>query len=154
MTTQQTLSIVKPDAVRKNLLGKIVDRFESNGLKIVAMKMIQMTEAQAKEFYAEHAERPFYGDLVDFMTSSPCVVQVLEGADAVAKNRDLMGATNPDNAEPGTIRYDFARPVNDLSENAVHGSDSEESAAREISFFFTQEELVTRKAATESSQAA
>ena len=148
MTVQRTFSIIKPDALRKGHLGKIVDRFESNGLTIVAQKMIQMTEAQAKEFYIEHAERPFYQELVDFMTSGPCVVQVLEGDSAITANRELMGATNPDNAEAGTIRYDFARPVEDLSENAVHGSDSPESAEREINFFFTEAELVSRTSAT------
>lgn len=139
---QRTFSIIKPDAVAKNKIGAIVERFESNGLTPIAMKKIHMTEAQAKEFYAEHAERPFYGELVDFMTSGPVVVQVLEGENAILKNRELMGATNPDNAEAGTIRYDFARPVEDLSANAVHGSDGEEAAAREISFFFTEAELV------------
>ncbi|MDD9911840.1 MAG: nucleoside-diphosphate kinase [Alphaproteobacteria bacterium] len=144
MTTQRTFSIIKPDAVQKGHLGEIAARFEKNGLKIIGMKMIQMTQSQAEEFYAEHKERPFFGELVDFMISGPCVVQVLEGEDAIARNRELMGATNPNNAEEGTIRYDFARPVDDLSANAVHGSDSEESAQREIGFFFSSEELVTR----------
>lgn len=140
--TQQTLSIIKPDAVKKGHIGDILARFEKNGLKVKAMKLVQLDDAKAGEFYAEHKERPFFGDLVGFMTSGPCVPLVLEGDNAVQKNRDLMGATNPDNAEAGTIRYDFARPVHDLSENAVHGSDSPESAAREIPFFFGADELV------------
>ena len=144
MTIQRTFSIIKPDAVKKGHLGDIVTRFEQNGLKVVAMKMVHLSQTQAEEFYAEHKERPFYGELVSFMLSGPCVLQVLEGENAVTRNRELMGATNPNNAEPGTIRYDFARPVEDLSANAVHGSDSPESAEREIAFFFQPEEIVTR----------
>ena len=140
--TQRTLSIIKPDAVAKNKIGAIVGRFEDNGLKVVAMKQTQLSQEQAETFYAEHKERPFFGELVKFMTSGPCVIQVLEGESAVSKNRELMGATNPNDAAEGTIRYDFARGNDDLSANAVHGSDSSESAAREIDFFFTQEELV------------
>ena len=144
MTIQRTFSIIKPDAVKKGHLGDIVTRFEQNGLKVVAMKMVHLSQTQAEEFYAEHKERPFYGELVSFMLSGPCVLQVLEGENAVTRNRELMGATNPNNAESGTIRYDFARPVEDLSANAVHGSDSPESAEREIAFFFQPEEIVTR----------
>ncbi len=142
MSTQRTLSIIKPDAVGKNKIGAIVQRFEENGLRPVAMKKMKLTKDMAEAFYAEHKERPFFGDLVGFMTSGPCVVQVLEGDTAITKNRELMGATNPNNAEPGTIRYDFARGNDDLSANAVHGSDSPESAQREIGFFFKDEELV------------
>lgn len=140
--TERTLSIIKPDAVAKNKIGAIVGRFEENGLKVAAMKKAQLSQDQAEAFYGEHKERPFFGELVKFMTSGPCVIQVLEGNGAVVKNRELMGATNPNNAEEGTIRYDFARGNDDLSANAVHGSDSPESAAREIEFFFTSEELV------------
>lgn len=136
---QRTLSILKPDATRRNLTGKINDRFESNGLRIVAQKRVKLTEQQAKDFYAEHAARPFYGDLVAFMSSGPVVVQVLEGEDAIAKNREVMGATNPANAAPGTIRKDFAESID---ANSVHGSDSETAAAREISFFFKDDEIV------------
>lgn len=138
---ERTFSIIKPDAVKKNVIGEIVARFEKAGLRPVAMKRVQLTEAQAKEFYAEHSERPFYGELVDFMTSGPVVLQVLEGENAIKKNRELMGATNPANAEPGTIRYDYCRGNEDLSANGVHGSDSAESAAREIAFFFTEAEI-------------
>jgi len=138
---ERTFSIIKPDAVKKNVIGQIVARFEAAGLRPVAMKRVQLSEAQAKEFYAEHSERPFYGELVDFMTSGPVVLQVLAGENAIKKNRELMGATNPANAEPGTIRYDFCRGNEDLSANGVHGSDSAESAAREISFFFTESEI-------------
>lgn len=139
MVIQRTLSILKPDATRRNLTGKINDRFESNGLRIVAQKRLKLSEQQAKEFYAEHAARPFYADLVSFMTSGPVVVQVLEGEDAIAKNREIMGATNPANAAPGTIRKDFAESID---ANSVHGSDSDAAAAREISFFFKAEEIV------------
>lgn len=139
MVMQRTLSILKPDATRRNLTGKIIDRFESNGLRVVAQKRVKLSEDQAKEFYKEHAARPFYGDLVSFMTSGPVVVQVLEGEDAIAKNRDIMGATNPANAAPGTIRKDFAESID---ANSVHGSDSETSAAREIAFFFKSDEIV------------
>ena len=135
---ESTLSIIKPDAVAKNLIGKIVDRFESNGLRIAAMKKVQLSEADAKAFYAVHASRPFYGELVSFMISGPVVVMVLEGKDAVAKNRDLMGATNPKEAAKGTIRADFAESID---ANAVHGSDSLENAKNEIAFFFASREL-------------
>ena len=131
---ESTLSIIKPDAVAKNVIGKIVDRFESNGLRIAAMKKIQLSEADAKAFYAVHANRPFYGELVSFMISGPVVVMVLEGKDAVAKNRDLMGATNPKEAAKGTIRADFAQSID---ANAVHGSDSDENAMIDGNFFFS-----------------
>lgn len=136
---ERTLSILKPDAVKKNVIGKIVDRFESNGLRIAAMKKIQMTRPMAEAFYAIHASRPFFKDLVDFMISGPVVVMVLEGANAVAKNRDLMGATNPKEAAAGTIRADFA---DSIDANAVHGSDSAENAANEISQFFGAFEIL------------
>lgn len=136
MTTQRTLSIIKPDAVKKNVLGQIIARFEAAGLKVVAVKKVYLNDQTAGEFYAEHKERPFFGELVGFMTSGPCYPMILEGDNAILKNRELMGATNPTKAEPGTIRHDFALPCEDLSANAVHGSDSVESAAREISFFF------------------
>lgn len=139
MVMQRTLSILKPDATRRNLTGKINDRFETSGLRIIAQKRLRLSEDQAKEFYKEHAARPFYGDLVSFMTSGPVVVQVLEGEDAIAKNREIMGATNPANAAPGTIRKDFAESID---ANSVHGSDSDEAAAREISFFFKDTEIV------------
>jgi nucleoside-diphosphate kinase len=145
MARERTLSIIKPDAVRRGHIGEIEGRFEKNDLTIAAMKMMRMSRVQAKEFYAEHKERPFFGELVDFMTSGPVVVQVLEGEGAIRKNREIMGATNPDNSEPGTIRYDLCRPVEDLSHNAVHGSDSSESAVREIAFFFADNELVNTK---------
>ena len=127
MAVERTLSIIKPDAVAKNVIGDIVSRFEKADLKVVAMKMVHLSDEQAGGFYAEHKERPFFKDLVSFMTSGPVIVQVLEGEDAVTKNRDLMGATNPKDAEAGTIRADFAQTID---ENAVHGSDSTESAAR------------------------
>lgn len=133
MATERTLSIIKPDAVAKNVVGQILSRFESAGLHIVACKMQQLTQEQAEGFYAEHSERPFFGHLVSFMTSGPVVVQVLEGEGAVNKNRDLMGATNPQEAAEGTIRGDFAESID---ANAVHGSDSTTSAAREIAYFF------------------
>lgn len=133
MRTQRTLSIIKPDAVKKNVIGAILSRFEQNDLKIVALEMMQLSREQAESFYGEHKERGFFADLVAFMTSGPVVVQVLEGDDAIAKNRDLMGATNPKEAAAGTIRADFA---DSIDANAVHGSDSEEAAKREISFFF------------------
>ncbi|MFZ2620684.1 MAG: nucleoside-diphosphate kinase [Alphaproteobacteria bacterium] len=139
---ERTLSIIKPDAVKKNLIGAINSRFEQAGLRLAAMKLVCLTPAQAEEFYAEHKARSFFGELVGFMTSGPVVLQVLEGENAIKRNRELMGATNPDKAEVGTIRYDFCRPVEDLSANAVHGSDSPESAAREIAFFFAGNELV------------
>ena len=127
MATEQTLSIIKPDATRRNLTGAIIQRFEDKGLKIVAQKRILMTKEQAEGFYAVHKERPFFSDLVKFMTSGPVVVQVLEGEDAVAKNRSIMGATNPEDAAPGTIRADFAESI---EANSVHGSDSKENAHR------------------------
>lgn len=139
MTVQHTLSIIKPDATKRNLTGAINQRFEENGLRIVAQKRLQLTEAQAKAFYAVHAERPFYNDLVNFMISGPVVAQVLEGENAVAKNREIMGATNPAEAAEGTIRKDFAESI---EANSVHGSDSEENAANEISFFFARTEIV------------
>jgi nucleoside-diphosphate kinase len=135
---QRTLSIIKPDAVAKNVIGKIVDRFESNGLKIAAMKKIKLSDEVAGCFYGEHRERGFFKDLVSFMTSGPVVVMVLEGENAIVKNRELMGATNPKEAAAGTIRADFAESID---ANAVHGSDSEAAAAREISFFFSQIEI-------------
>jgi len=138
MTTQRTLSIIKPDATSKNIIGKIIDRFEENGLKVVAGKLIHMDEAKAAGFYAEHDGKPFFSKLVEYMTSAPVFVQVLEGDNAVLKNRELMGATNPSEAEPGTIRADFAETID---ANAVHGSDSPESAAREISYFFDEKEI-------------
>lgn len=135
---EQTLSIIKPDAVKKGVIGKIIDRFESNGLRIAAMKKLQLGRCDAKEFYAIHKERPFFNDLVDFMVSGPVVVMVLEGENAVLKNRDLMGATNPKEAKPGTIRADFA---DSIDANAVHGSDSLENAKNEIAFFFAEREI-------------
>lgn len=138
MAVERTLSIIKPDAAKKNVVGKILDRFESAGLKIVAIKRLQLSEAQAAEFYAVHKERPFFKDLVSFMISGPVVIQVLEGEGAVLKNRDLMGATNPKDAAPGTIRADFA---DSIDANAVHGSDSLENAANEIKFFFSELEI-------------
>jgi nucleoside-diphosphate kinase len=136
---ERTLSIIKPDAVAKGVIGKILDRFESNGLRIAATKKLQLTRADAEAFYAIHAERHFFNDLVDFMISGPVVVSVLEGENAMQKNRDLMGATNPKEAEAGTIRADFAE---NIDANAVHGSDSVENAANEIAFFFAEREIV------------
>jgi nucleoside-diphosphate kinase len=133
MAVERTLSIIKPDAVAKNVIGKIYTRFESNGLQIVAAKMAQLTQAEAEGFYAVHKERPFFGALVQFMISGPVMIQALEGEGAVLKNRDLMGATNPKDAAPGTIRADFAESID---ANAVHGSDSAENAAIEIAYFF------------------
>ncbi|PCJ33534.1 MAG: nucleoside-diphosphate kinase [Moraxellaceae bacterium] len=141
MAIERTLSIIKPDAVGNNVIGEIYSRFEKAGLKIVASKMMQMDDTKAGGFYAEHKERPFYGDLVAFMTSGPVVVQVLEGDNAVLAHRGLMGATNPKEAEAGTIRADFASSID---ENAVHGSDSVESATREIAYFFADNELCAR----------
>lgn len=141
MPVQRTLSIVKPDAVGKNHIGEIYARFEAVGLKIVAAKMLHLSEAQAKAFYAVHAERPFYMELVNFMMSGPVMVQVLEGEDAIAKNREVMGATNPAEAAEGTIRKDFAESV---EANAVHGSDAPETAAQEIAFFFAGTEICER----------
>ena len=139
MTVQQTLSIIKPDATKRNLIGRIISKLESSGLKIIAQKKLQLTELQAKQFYKVHEERPFYNDLVNFMISGPVVVQVLEGKNAVIKNRQVMGATNPEEAEEGTIRKEFAES---LEANSVHGSDSIENAYQEISFFFSKIELV------------
>jgi nucleoside-diphosphate kinase len=141
MGVERTLSIVKPDAVLKNVIGEIYSRFENNGLRIVAARMVRLTTEQAQGFYAEHEGKPFYGDLVAYMTSSPVVLQVLEGENAIVKNRELMGATNPKEAEPGTIRADFA---DSLDANAVHGSDSAASAEREIAFFFNSDEICAR----------
>ena len=141
MAIERTLSIIKPDAVAKNVIGKIYSRFESNGLKIVASKMVWLSQQEAGQFYAVHKERPFYGDLVKFMTSGPVMIQVLEGEDAIAKNRDLMGATDPKKAAPGTIRADFAESID---ANAVHGSDSLENAAIEIAYFFDDNEICPR----------
>jgi nucleoside-diphosphate kinase len=138
MGTERTLSIIKPDAVAKNVSGEIYSRFEKAGLKIVAAKMLHMDDAKAGGFYAEHEGRPFYNDLVEFMTSGPVMVQVLEGESAVSKNRAIMGATNPQEAEAGTIRADFASSID---ANAVHGSDAPESAAREIAYFFSDDEV-------------
>ncbi len=135
---EQTLSIIKPDAVAKNVVGKILDRFESAGLRIAATKKIQLSRADAEAFYAVHKERGFFGELVEFMISGPVVVSVLEGENAMAKNRELMGATNPKEAAPGTIRADFA---DSIDANAVHGSDSVENAINEINFFFAQREI-------------
>lgn len=139
MAIEQTLSIIKPDAVAKNAIGEILSRFEKADLKVAAARMMQLTEAQAQEFYAVHKERPFYNDLVNFMISGPVFVQVLKGEDAIKKNRDIMGATNPAEAAPGTIRADFA---DSIDANAVHGSDAPETAATEIAFFFKPEEIV------------
>jgi len=136
---ERTLSIIKPDAVAKNVIGKIIDRFESNGLKIAAAKKIKLTKEDAGKFYEVHKERPFFNDLCEYMSSGPVVVMVLEGENAVAKNRELMGATNPKEAKPGTIRADFAESI---EANAVHGSDSLENAKKEIAFFFAEREIV------------
>ena len=141
MAVQRTLSIIKPDAVGKNVIGEIITRFEKAGLTVVAAKMVHLSEKVAGGFYAEHKERPFFNDLVSFMTSGPVIVQVLEGENAIAMNRELMGATNPKDAAAGTIRADFAETID---ENAVHGSDSEQSAAREIAYFFAESELCPR----------
>ena len=141
MAVERTLSIIKPDAVAKNVVGEIVARFEKAGLQVVAAKMMQLDDAKAGGFYAEHKERPFYKDLVEFMTSGPVFVQVLEGENAILTNRDLMGATNPKEAAAGTIRADFATSID---ANAAHGSDSAESAAREIAYFFEANEICPR----------
>ena len=138
MALERTLSIIKPDAVAKNVIGKILSRFEDAGLRIAATKKVQLSKADAEAFYAVHAERPFFGELVEFMTSGPVVVSVLEGENAMAKNRELMGATNPKEAAAGTIRADFA---DSIDANAVHGSDSLENAEIEINFFFAQREI-------------
>ncbi|MDH3643607.1 MAG: nucleoside-diphosphate kinase [Gammaproteobacteria bacterium] len=141
MAVERTFSIVKPDAVARNLIGEIYTRFENNGLRIVAARMTRLSREQAEGFYAEHDGKPFFGDLVAYMTSGPVVVQVLEGDNAITENRRLMGATNPQEADPGTIRADFAESV---EANAVHGSDSPTSAAREIAYFFSAEEICER----------
>lgn len=141
MALERTLSIIKPDAVAKNLIGAIYTRFESAGLRIVASKMMHLSKEQAEGFYAEHSERPFFGALVEFMTSGPIVVQVLEGEEAILKNREIMGATNPAEALAGTLRADYAETID---ENAVHGSDAPETAAREIAYFFSDEEICPR----------
>jgi nucleoside-diphosphate kinase len=139
MAIERTFSIIKPDATERNLTGKIVDKLESAGMRVVASKRVRMSRDQAEGFYAVHRARPFFGELVDFMISGPVVVQVLEGENAVAKNREVMGATNPKDAKPGTIRAEFARSV---GENSVHGSDAPETAAEEIRFFFRDDEIV------------
>ena len=139
MTLERTFSIIKPDATRRNITGKVIDRLEGAGLRVIAQKRIHMSREQAEGFYAVHKERPFYNDLVAFMTSGPVVVQVLEGEDAVAQNRAIMGATNPSEAADGTIRKDFAESI---EANSVHGSDGPDTAANEIAFFFTEAEIV------------
>lgn len=141
MSTERTLSIIKPDAVGKNVIGKIISRFEENNLYLVAGKLVHLSDEMASGFYAEHEGKPFFNDLKKFMTSGPVFVQVLEGENAVQKNRDLMGSTNPQEAAPGTIRADFA---NSIDANAVHGSDSVESAKREIEYFFNTEEILNK----------
>ena len=139
MAKERTLSIIKPDGVSRNLIGKLLSRFESNGLQVVAMKMIHLTKREAEGFYAVHKERPFFSSLTDYLSSGPIVVQVLEGENAIARNREIMGATNPVEAAEGTIRKDYAL---DIEQNTVHGSDSAESAASEITYFFATMELV------------
>ena len=139
MALERTFSIIKPDATKRNLTGKIIDRFESNGLRVVASKRLHMSREQAEGFYAVHKERPFFGELVSFMISGPVVVQVLEGENAIAKNREIMGVTNPADADEGTIRKDFAESI---EANSVHGSDAPETAAEEIKFFFSDDEIV------------
>jgi len=141
MAIERTFSIVKPDAVAKNVIGEIYSRFEKSGLRIIASKMLHMSKEQAEGFYAVHKERPFFPDLVEFMTSGPVMVQVLEGENAILKNREVMGATNPQEADPGTIRADFASTID---ENAVHGSDGPDTAKTEIAFFFSGDELCPR----------
>jgi nucleoside-diphosphate kinase len=141
MAIERTISIIKPDAISKNVIGEIYSRFEKGGLKIVAAKMKHLSKADAEGFYAVHKERPFFGELVEFMTSGPVMVQLLEGEDAVVKNRELMGATNPAEADAGTIRADFAQSID---ENAVHGSDSVENAKIEMAYFFTEDEICPR----------
>ncbi|MFN3593169.1 MAG: nucleoside-diphosphate kinase [Thiobacillaceae bacterium] len=141
MAIERTLSIIKPDAVAKNIIGKIYSRFETNGLKIVAAKMRHLSRAEAEGFYAVHRGKPFFNDLIEFMTSGPVMIQVLEGENAIAKNRELMGATDPKKAAPGTIRADFAESID---ANAVHGSDAPETAAAEIAYFFSASEIYSR----------
>lgn len=141
MAIERTISIIKPDAVAKDVIGQIYSRFESNGLRIIAAKMKHLSTKEAQDFYAVHKERPFFADLVAFMTGGPVMIQVLEGENAVAKNRELMGATNPKEAAAGTIRADFAESID---ANAVHGSDSLENAAKEIAYFFSESEICAR----------
>ena len=141
MAVERTLSIVKPDGVQKDLIGEVCRRFEQGGLHIVGIKMLHLTQEQAKRFYVVHKERPFYPDLVSYMTSGPVIVQILEGEGAIQKNREIMGATNPAEADPGTIRADFAASI---EENVVHGSDGPDTAAQEISFFFDKDEICAR----------
>ena len=142
MALERTLSIVKPDGVQKNLIGEVYRRFEQAGLRIVGARMLQLSQSQAEGFYAVHRERPFYPDLVRYMTSGPVIVQVLEGENAVARNREIMGATDPRKAAPGTIRADFAASI---EQNVVHGSDAADTAAREIAFFFSESDLCARR---------
>ncbi|MEM9263278.1 MAG: nucleoside-diphosphate kinase [Pseudomonadota bacterium] len=139
MATERTFSIIKPDATRRNITGKVISKLEEGGLRVIASKRIKMSQEQAEGFYAVHKERPFFGELVDFMMSGPVVVQVLEGENAIARNREIMGATNPAEAAAGTIRADFAESI---GENSVHGSDGPDTAAEEIKFFFRDDELV------------
>ncbi len=139
MALERTFSIIKPDATRRNIVGEVIARLEKGGLRVVAQKRLHMTRAQAEGFYAVHKDRPFFGELVDFMTSGPVVVQVLEGENAIARNREIMGATNPAEAAPGTIRADFAESI---GENTVHGSDGPDTARQEIAFFFSEDEIV------------
>lgn len=141
MANQRTLSIIKPDAVAKNVIGDIISRFEKAGLRVIAARMAHLSQGEAEQFYAVHRERPFFGELVGFMTSGPVLVQVLDGEDAIARNREIMGATNPKEAAPGTIRADFAETID---ANAVHGSDAPETAAQEIGFFFSDEQICPR----------
>ena len=140
MATERTFSIIKPDATKRNITGKIIAKFEEAGLRVIAQRRIQLSQEQAESFYGVHRERPFFNDLVAFMTSSPVVVQVLEGENAVARNREIMGATNPDDADAGTIRKEFAESI---EANSVHGSDAPETAAEEIAFFFKEDEIVS-----------
>jgi nucleoside-diphosphate kinase len=139
MATERTFSIIKPDATKRNITGKIIAKFEEAGLRVIAQRRIQLSQEQAESFYGVHRERPFFNDLVAFMTSGPVVVQVLEGENAVARNREIMGATNPDDADAGTIRKEFAESI---EANSVHGSDAPETAAEEIAFFFIEDEIV------------
>ncbi|MFO7642586.1 MAG: nucleoside-diphosphate kinase [Candidatus Competibacteraceae bacterium] len=141
MAVERTLSIIKPGAVRRNLIGQIISRFESSGLRVAAARMLQLSQEQAEQFYAIHRERPFYSDLVTYMTEGPILVMVLEGEDAIAKNRAIMGSTDPSKATPGTIRFDLAK---NTTRNTVHGSDAPETAATEIAFFFKPSELCPR----------
>lgn len=142
MTVEQTLSIIKPDAVAKNLIGKIYERFENNGLKVIAAKMKKLSRSEAEEFYAVHKHQPFFAELISYMSSGPIMIQVLEGESAISKNRELMGVTNPEEAAPGTIRADFAESID---ANAVHGSDSLANAKKEIMYFFSKEEIYSHQ---------